>query len=678
MTSSLAVATRSAFAAAPRLRAWRGLLFCVLGAASLFGARAAAALPPSARPVASPPRAPKLALIVAVDGLSWERLESFRPHLHGGLARLLDEGQVESGCFYQHLNTETGPGHASLGAGAPPRVTGIVANRWFEAKPDGSGLRSVACVQQWNPAPLPGKPPLFYREVEKDGRLYVFALAGELERWEQSGELGKATTRLGAGPHGETLIFDSDDAIRLYNLRRGAAEEPLAPSQTITGPGNLRVPTLGDRLVAERPGARVVSLSAKDRASVFLAGRDPRHVAYWYDRDTGRFVTSSAYDVFRSTGAAGKAVVDTFNREQAGARLVSRFGLLWQKLPPPNGQALPAPPRDAFDFQLPAQGIGFDHDLARDPQGYSYGFYVSPFIDELLTDLALAFLESDALALGRRAEPDLLLLSFSAQDVVSHSYGNDSEENVDTLRRLDAQLARLLEALERRVGKDGVALALSADHGFAPIPELWARDHPGESAGRLVNSERAVPSFVRRLNRLLEAELCLPAGTRPVYGVEGWSVAYNRPAFPARSVEGPCGPPERLVTTDALDAALPRVIARFFDDEIEGVLPIARRDTWPAGRAADFARNDLDLERSGDAFLVPREHVLMHWDPARGAGHGSHHDYDAHVPLIFWGGAFTPRMGASPSTPYDAAPTLAELLGVVLPDAVGRSRRRSN
>lgn len=630
---------------------------------------------PAPRASTPPPR-PKLALIVTIDGLSWQRLDSFRPYLEDGLKRLLDEGRVETACRYRHLNTETGPGHSSLGTGAPPRVTGIVANRWFEARPDG-GIRSVSCAQQWHPAPVPGKPPLFYKEIARDGRLYVFAHSGEWERWEQSGETGRALTRLGAGPRGETVVFDGEDAVWSFNLRHGRPEEQFPPTETIVGPGQLRVPTLADRLVTERPRSRVVALSPKDRSAVFLAGRDARHVVYWYDRETGRFVTSPAYDVNRGAGPVAATLVREFNRDQAGARLLSRFGLLWKKLPPPaSGLALPAPPRDLYDYQIPAQGVGFDHDLSRDPGGYSAGFYGSPYVDELLADLALAFVQSDALALGRRDDPDLLLLSFSGQDVVSHSFGNESEENVDTLRRLDRQLGRLLRALDERVGQANVALALSSDHGFAPIPEVFRRDHPGASAGRLVNSERAYPNFVERLNRLLTEELCLATGARPVFGVEGWSLTYNRPAFPARTVEGPCGPADALVTVDALDAVLPRVVARAFAEEIEAVLPIARRDSWPPTRAAEFARNDLDLERSGDAFLVPRENVLMHWDPARGSGHGSHHDYDAHVPLVFWGGAFVPGQVKSDSAPYDVAPTLAELLGVSLPDAVGASRLR--
>ena len=62
---------------------------------------------------------------------------------------------------------------------------------------------------------------MFYREVQKDGRIYVFANAQRYETWEQSGgaEIGVAITRLGFGPNGETVIFDSEDAVNLYNFK---------------------------------------------------------------------------------------------------------------------------------------------------------------------------------------------------------------------------------------------------------------------------------------------------------------------------------------------------------------------------------------------------------------------------------------------------------------------------
>src|SRR5258705_7901184 len=73
-------------------------------------------------PAPSGPRKPRLAVIIVVDGLSWDRLDSWRPWFTSGLKRLLDEGAVATACRYGHLNTETAPGHASLATGAPPRV----------------------------------------------------------------------------------------------------------------------------------------------------------------------------------------------------------------------------------------------------------------------------------------------------------------------------------------------------------------------------------------------------------------------------------------------------------------------------------------------------------------------------------------------------------------------------
>lgn len=640
------------------------LVACILVALS------SGAVSPSGAAPSAPARA-RLVVVVSVDGLSFDRLETYRPWYTAGLKRLLDEGRVETACRYRHLNTETGPGHSSLSTGAPPRVTGIVANRWFERLPDG-GLRVINSVDQAAPSGVPGVPPMFYREVQRDGRIYAFARAAELERWEQSGELGRGTTRLGAGPAGETVVFDSDDAIRLFNFRNGRPEETFFRPETIQGPGNLRVPTLGDQLVARLPGARVVSVSAKDRSAIFLAGRDPRHTVYWFDQETGRFTTSAAY----APPAASRAVVAAFNRT-VGPVLPARFGLSWKKLPLPDPAPSPSPvPTDVLaDFQLPSNGVGWDHPLTLNPRGYFASLYVSPLMDEVLNDLALAFVADPVLELGRRDTPDVLAVSYSSQDVVSHSYGSESEENLDVLRRLDLQIGRLLAALDASYPKGSVLLALSADHGMQSIPEAMRARDAAFRGGRLVNSSRALPSFDERLNRLLVDELCLPEGSRPVFGAEGWSLMYNRPALPLRTVAGPCGAEDRLVTAETLDDVVPGLVTRVWREEVAEVLPVSRRDRWPADDpAVEFARNDFDPERSGDAFLVPRPNVLMHWDPARGTNHGTHHDYDTHVPLVFWGAGVRAARVDAASTPYDLAPTVAAALGVPLPDAIGSDR----
>src|SRR5262245_21737800 len=238
---------------------------------------------------AAAPAVPRLAVVVSVDGLSWDRLVVYRPWYVAGLKRLLDESRLEANAHYRHLNTETGPGHSSLSTGAPPRVTGIVANRWFEQGPDGS-VRGLNCVDQPAPEGAPGTPSMFYRAVPKEGRLYVFAQAAAFEQWEGSGETPRGITHFGYGPKGETVVFDSEDAIVRFNFENGRPRESFPSTRTAPGPGALRVPSLGDRLVETKPGARVVSISGKDRSSIFMAGRDPKHSVYWYDQDTGRFV----------------------------------------------------------------------------------------------------------------------------------------------------------------------------------------------------------------------------------------------------------------------------------------------------------------------------------------------------------------------------------------------------
>ena len=51
---------------------------------------------------------------------------------------------------------------------------------------------------------------------------------------------------------------------------------------------------------------------------------------------------------------------------------------------------------------------------------------------------------------------------------------------------------------------------------------------------------------------------------------------------------------------------------------------------------------------------------MSSYNPGRGSMHGTHYEYDIHVPLVFWGAV---KAGASDAaaTPYDLAPTLGRV-----------------
>jgi arylsulfatase A-like enzyme len=75
---------------------------------------------------------------------------------------------------------------------------------------------------------------------------------------------------------------------------------------------------------------------------------------------------------------------------------------------------------------------------------------------------------------------------------------------------------------------------------------------------------------------------------------------------------------------------------------------------------------------SGDFVLIPRAFWVTTETSA--ATHGTLHEYDQHVPLIFFGRSIKAGRYSEPTTPADLAPTLARTIGLALPDADGVAR----
>ncbi|HSE42150.1 MAG TPA: hypothetical protein VLH08_15405 [Acidobacteriota bacterium] len=76
----------------------------------------------------------------------------------------------------------------------------------------------------------------FYVEEVKEGRIYVFNDPKQYQIYKDSGELEVRITRIHAGPNGETMYFDSVNAIHMYNFKHGlpaeviVSTEPAAPT----------------------------------------------------------------------------------------------------------------------------------------------------------------------------------------------------------------------------------------------------------------------------------------------------------------------------------------------------------------------------------------------------------------------------------------------------------------
>jgi predicted AlkP superfamily pyrophosphatase or phosphodiesterase len=76
---------------------------------------------------------PRLVLLIVVDQFRYDYLERFGDlFAPNGLRRLLSDGASWTDANYDHVPTETAPGHATMLTGAWPSETGIIANDWFD------------------------------------------------------------------------------------------------------------------------------------------------------------------------------------------------------------------------------------------------------------------------------------------------------------------------------------------------------------------------------------------------------------------------------------------------------------------------------------------------------------------------------------------------------------------
>ena len=62
---------------------------------------------------------------------------------------------------------------------------------------------------------------LYYQEVTKDGRIYVFNTPEKYKLWQESGDLGVAITLVGRGPNGETVVAENETALDLFLFKHG-------------------------------------------------------------------------------------------------------------------------------------------------------------------------------------------------------------------------------------------------------------------------------------------------------------------------------------------------------------------------------------------------------------------------------------------------------------------------
>jgi predicted AlkP superfamily pyrophosphatase or phosphodiesterase len=427
---------------------------------------------------------------------------------------------------------------------------------------------------------------------------------------------------------------------RALKRKVNVVEDPTV--RVLGGAGRTASPSyfngfaVGDVLKARSPRSRVVGVSFKDRAAILMAGKRADG-AYWYEASEGRFVTSSWYvsEAPRWLGEwNARRLPDAYQNQP------------WQRLLPDAASYERLAGPDAVKGEFDGVRLTFPHAVAGAPGSVDYydDLRRTPFADEILFDFATAAMKAHDL--GDDDATDLLAIGFSACDVIGHTYGPDSQELMDQILRLDRTLGRLFDEVDRRVGRGRWLAVLTADHGVMPLVEvLQARGLPARRA----TAEDLDKPVQQALAARFPGAKDLFADADPMeYVLDGASLEAQ--GLKRGEVEQTIR--EALLSTGLVDQVYTAV-------QLMGPRP-AGDPFFDMHQRAFFA------PRSGDLIVRTKPYVYL-GGRVGGTGHGTPHEYDRHVPIVFLGPGIAPGRREVPCGPEDIAWTLGRLLGLDYP-----------
>jgi predicted AlkP superfamily pyrophosphatase or phosphodiesterase len=389
-------------------------------------------------------------------------------------------------------------------------------------------------------------------------------------------------------------------------------------------PARFRGTTLTDWIQTSDPGSRSLSVSRKDRGAILPIGKS-RSSVFWY-ANNGTFTTSTYY------ATSLPAWLDAYNAKR---RPASFTGKSWEPLLPSS--AYPEP--DSVPVENGGKDFVFPHVISSDTTKALTAFVNYPWMDQVTLEAALAGVR--AMKLGAGPHTDILAVSLSTTDGIGHAFGPDSKEQHDQILRLDRSLGAFMDSLYAIHGNRNIVFALTADHAVAPYPTQHVHD-PNAGATYV-----DIGPYVAQVRNSLQA-LNL---AKNAFAFSDGVVVINRAALAAAHVDA-----------DSLVLAFRDTMLK-----VPGVKRADRiRDLAHADTVHDeVARRWLHMFDSDSTYaLVLTLTPYSYWGkPGGSAEHGSPYDYDAHVPMIFYGKPFKPGKYANPARVVDMAPTLARISG---------------
>ena len=400
-------------------------------------------------------------------------------------------------------------------------------------------------------------------------------------------------------------------------------------------PYRLQVTTVTDQLkLAQNQQGKTIGIAIKDRSSILPAGHTAT-AAYWFEGGAeGKWITSSFYieklpnwvEKFNNNGKA-----DQYLKEK------------WETYYPIEKYTESIADDNSYEglFKGEEKPV-FPHDIPNlRKQNGNYSLLKSiPAGNTFTTDFAEATILNENLGKGNFT--DFLAISYSSTDYVGHKYGVDSKEIEDTYIRMDKEIERLLNFLDKNIGKNNYTLFLTADHAVVQTPNYLKELRIPAS----YFDNKAFAEFAKNL--LFEKY----GSKNMIKNISNFQVFLNKEELKILKLD------IRSVEDFLVDELIN------FENIYKTVSAHSLQNTYYDSGLLSFVQQGYNQKFSGDVFFIPNPSVLDEGMSKTGTSHGTGYSYDTHVPMIFYGNGIKQGVSKKHHPIIDLAPTIANLLGI--------------
>ena len=427
---------------------------------------------------------------------------------------------------------------------------------------------------------------------------------------------------------GESMYCAADSTVQTVGSTTKSAGE--------RSPKNMLTTTVTDELrLGTNFRSKVISVALKDRGSIFAGGHSA-NAAYWYDGNSGNWITSTYYMQNLP------AWVTRFNEKKLPEKYLKQD---WNTLYPIDTYLQSS--KDDNRYERPFRDAKTPTFPVKTSEIMSHGLGLllnTPFGSSLTLDLAKEAIEHEQL--GGDLITDFLTVSISSPDPIGHQFGPNSIEVEDTYLRLDQDLSEFFSYLDKKVGKGNYTVFLTADHAAGHNANFLIDNKV--NAGIFLTS-----SVLKNLNRHLEKEL---KAKNLVKSFSYYQLTLNYAALKDQKID---------------KEDVKRIATEFLKKQEGVAFVVDNEDVQNANIPSAFReriQNGYHRERSGVVQVILEPGWYSGSASGTGASHGTLNPYDTHIPLVFMGWGI--KHGKSNNTYHitDIAPTVSGLLHIQEPN----------